>query len=672
MFQHGTSRENDPQLHTHCVIFNAARTRDDGKWRAMHQYPVYSWAKAAGAVYRNALAWNLRERLGVTMEQYGPDAAFTRIEGMPEDLLVFWSKRRKTIVAKAGELGIPSRGNASRLAGVNKLTRAGKSHDNDPEIRHGRWREEAEGFAEREALIRSVTGREAGIGRERIRELTARLDDLPAHLAREEAVFRRPDMVEAAANAAAGLIGPEALKTAIERLRRNPEIERLEPKKPTAESLAGMAHTEVYSTRHNLGLEQAVKDMASSMAADTGHGIPEEAVRHKVETLLAGGYPLSQEQSLAIRHATSKGGRVAVIEGAAGSGKTTTLRPITDLHREHGYEIVPTAVAWRTAVALGDDCDARPFCVDKLLKLAAKARSRSAANTLIVVDEAGMLSTRQAHHILQLSERHGAKVVFAGDTRQQQPVEAGPGLRLIRDVAGSVRVDRIRRQKADLEDVLVHVHKETPEQARFRAGLTSPQERDAIIADYEAMDRKPLFTPWQVAVSEALRDGEAAQAIEAWRLRGRLHLCYDEEKTLTRLVDDWARLVKAEPQKSAVVLARTKAEARALSWLMRERVLGDRTDVKRAVIEVSRDLDGRVTEPLEIAVGDRIRIGATQWEKQLFNGTVVTVEDLEVKHVDGAAVSRKARNGLARGAAGRAERGPEVGGTSSRPSRETS
>ena len=660
MFQHGTSRENDPQLHTHCVIFNAARTHEDGKWRAMHQYPAYSWAKAAGAVYRNALAWNLRERLGIRMEQYGPDSAFTRIEGMPEDLSVFWSKRRKTIVAKAGELGIPSLGNASRMAGVNKLTRAGKSHDNDPEIRHGRWREEAQNFAERKELIRSVTGREAGIGREKIRELTARLDDLPAHLAREEAVFRRPDMVEAAANAAAGLIGPEALKTAIERLRRNPEIERLAPKKPTAESLAGMAHTEIYSTRHNLGLEHAVRDMAEAMASDTGHALPERSVKEKVEALLEQGYPLSQEQSLAIRHATAMGGRVAVIEGAAGSGKTTTLRPITDLHREHGYEIVPTAVAWRTAVALGDDCDARPYCVDKLLKLAAKGQIEIGRNTLIVVDEAGMLSTRQAHHILQLCERHGAKLVFAGDTRQQQPVEAGPGLRLIRDVAGSVRVDRIRRQKADLEDVLTHVHGETPEQARFAAALTNQQERKRILADYEAMEKKPVFTPWQVAVSEVLRDGEAAQAIEAWRLRGRLHLCYDEEKTLRRLVDDWARHVKAEPQQSAVVLARTKAEARALSWLMRERVLGERTDIKRAVIEVSRDLDGRVTEPLEIAVGDRLRIGATQWEKQLFNGTVVTVEDLEVRHEEGAAVSRKARNGLARGAAGRAERGPEA------------
>ena len=106
-----------------------------------------------------------------------------------------------------------------------------------------------------------------------------------------------------------------------------------------------------------------------------------------------------------------------------------------------------------------------------------------------------------------------------------------------------------------------------------------------------------------------------------------------------------------------MVLARTRAEARALSWLMRERVLARTPDAKRAVIEVSRDLDGRLTEPLEIAVGDRIRIGATQWEKQLFNGTVVTVEGIEmhpeVKRGEGGAVSRKARNRQAVGAAGR-------------------
>ena len=84
------------------------------------------------------------------------------------------------------------------------------------------------------------------------------------------------------------------------------------------------------------------------------------------------------------------------------------------------------------------------------------------------------------------------------------------------------------------------------------------------------------------------------------------------------------------------MLARTRAETRALSHLMRERHLAGNADTERVVIEVSRNAeDGRIVEPLEIAVGDRLRIGATQWEKQLFNGTIVTVEDFKVLR-DGA------------------------------------
>ena len=143
MFQHGTSRDNDPQLHTHCVIFNAARTHRDGKYRALHQHPVYTWMKAAGAVYRNALSWRLQERLGIRMEQYGKDGEFTRIAGMPEDLIGHWSKRRAAIIEAAREMGFTVEGNAPRAAAANKITRAGKSPDNDPEIRHRRWRGEA-------------------------------------------------------------------------------------------------------------------------------------------------------------------------------------------------------------------------------------------------------------------------------------------------------------------------------------------------------------------------------------------------------------------------------------------------------------------------------------------------------------------------------------------------
>ena len=637
MFQHGTSRDNDPQLHTHCVIFNAARTHRDGKYRALHQHPVYTWMKAAGAVYRNALAWSLQERLGIRMEQYGKDGEFTRVVGMPEDLIGHWSKRRAAIIEAAREMGFTVEGNAPRAAAANKITRAGKSPDNDPEIRHARWRSEAEGYVEREALIASLLGKSEEITQEQIRALTEVLEDLPYRLTREEAVFRLPDIVGRVGNATAGLLNHEAVATSIERVLLSPEVVRLTRPPRSAEGRADMAHTRLYSTRHTLKMEQEVRDMATGMVADTGHSLSAQAIEAKVSGLLEAGYPLSGEQISAIRSVTSSGGRVAIIEGAAGSGKTTTLRPIADLYREHGQSIIATAVAWRTAVALGNDVDARPFCVDKLLRLAARGGIEIDGDTTIIVDEAGMLSTRQAHHILQLSERHGAKIVFAGDTQQQQPVEAGPGLRLIRDAVGSVRVDRIRRQKADLEDILVHVHGETQEAARFRAGMMGEQERTRILGDYEAMEDKPRFTPWQVSASEALRDGDAASAIAAHHLRGRFHIEYDEEKTLTGLVDDWDRYQRANPDKSSVVLARTRAEVRALSHLMRERRFaalpdGERPDTGRVTIIVSRGTeDEKTTSPLEIVRGDRLRIGATHWEKQLFNGTVVTVDDFKVQ-----------------------------------------
>ena len=639
MFQHGTSRDNDPQLHTHCVIFNAARTHRDGKYRALHQHPVYTWMKAAGAVYRNTLAWSLQERLGIRMEQYGKDGEFTRITGMPGDLIGHWSKRRAAIIEAAREMGFTVEGNAPRAAAANKITRAGKSPDNDPEIRHGRWRGEAEGYVEREALIASLLGQG---GRDYPRADPG-ADGSPGRPAVPS--YPRGSGIPPAGYRRAGR----------QRHRRAPEPGRGGNQRRACASEPGGGAPDPPAAfgrgpgRH--GAHEAVFNPSQPPDGAWKSGTwrqewppirdipcPPRQSRHKVTGLLAAGYPLSEEQITAIRTVTSSGGRVAIIEGAAGSGKTTTLRPIADLYREHGQSIIATAVAWRTAVALGNDVDARPFCVDKLLRLAARGGIEiNDGDTTIIVDEAGMLSTRQAHHILQLSERHGAKIVFAGDTQQQQPVEAGPGLRLVRDAVGSVRVDRIRRQKADIEDILVHVHGETPEAARFRAGLMGEQERTRILGDYEAMEDKPRFTPWQVAASEALRDGDAASAIAAHHARGRFHIGYDEEKTLTGLVDDWDRYQRANPDKSSVVLARTRAEVRALSHLMRERRFaalpdGERLDTDRVTVIVSRGMeDERTASPLEIARGDRLRIGATHWEKQLFNGTVVTVDDFKVQ-----------------------------------------
>ena len=114
-FTHHESRENDPQIHTHCTLFNLVKTHDDGKWRTLYQLPVFKWVRAGGAVYRLALAWHLRERLGLHTERYGQDGEFTRIAGVPEDLKDAFSKRTHEIERTARQLGIsPSKDFLSR------------------------------------------------------------------------------------------------------------------------------------------------------------------------------------------------------------------------------------------------------------------------------------------------------------------------------------------------------------------------------------------------------------------------------------------------------------------------------------------------------------------------------------------------------------------------------
>ena len=587
---------------------------------------------AAGATYRNALAWNLRERLGVRTERYGARDEFTRIVGIPEDLVEEWSKRRRTIEEEAAKKGYSVKGNASRAAQANLSSRARKGyHDNGSEERHERWRREAEAFVEN---VREMVGEAAGheTTREAIRKLTETLEGIPADLTREEAVFRLPDVVERVQNATAGLLDRAAIATCLERALRREEVVRMDKAEDSPDAEAGLGHAKTFSTKTHVGLEEELRDMAEEAVRDAGFAVPAQEIEAKIERLLRDGYPLSEEQTEAIRHAAGRAGRVTIIEGAAGSGKTTTLRPVADLYRDRGYKLLGAAVAWRTAVALGNDCEIPPHSVARLLRMAAREQLDIDDRTVIFVDEAGMLSVRQAYSLMRLSKLTGAKILWAGDTEQQQPVEAGPGLRLVRDVAGSARVDRIRRQLPDIDDVLRHVDGLDAETARLKAGMMPAEEREARLRAFAEAAEKPEFTPWQAAASEALKDCRAEEAIAAWDARGRFHLEADRESALTALVDGWDRYRRENPDRSTMVLARTHAEVGALSFMMRERMLAGREDGERAVVRVARGkLGDRRATPLEIAHGDRLRCGAPHWGQRLFNGTIVTVADFRVE-----------------------------------------
>ena len=401
-----------------------------------------------------------------------------------------------------------------------------------------------------------------------------------------------------------------------------------------------MAHTRLYTTRATLEMEQAVQDMAERLAQAPGAAMALARVDEAIKDLKRQGYPLSAEQASAIHHATTGAGRIALIEGAAGSGKTTTLRPIVDLYRERGYRVLGAAIAWRTALALGSDCAMEALAVRKLLAQAARGQlALDGAPTLLVIDEAGLLSTREMHHILVLGERHGLTLLFAGDTGQQQPIEAGPGLRLVQERIGSMRVDAMHRQKADVEDIITPRYAQAPEQVRRIAARMTRAECERVLAEHE---RTPAaartITPWQISASEAFRDGRAGSALFAYHARGRVHLCPDDEAALARLVSDWARYEREEPGKRTAVLARTNAERRALSARMREVHLPPSDKRTTFTVPVHHPDRGKAPVPLDIAVGERLRIGATHWERRLFNGTIVTVEALEQRKQDSGGI----------------------------------
>ena len=633
MFQHGTSRTNDPQLHTHCVIFNAVQTESDGKWRALHQKPLYLWIKAAGACYRSYLASNLAE-LGINVERHGKDNAYVRIKSMPEDLEKLWSKRTADIHQVAAEMGLDTSEGASIPQSVKTMTRDSKRGDQDPEVRHQRWQQECEQLYECASLVLSVFEKPEDITPDRIREWAEKLDELPHVLTRLQAVFRTPELAEAIYNLhdpAFGTLRPEAIESAVQRVIRNPDLVALDKEPRTAESIAGLSHTVPLSTRHTLEAEQETRNFARALSQDPGFALPAQAIERKIEQLQKEGYPISDEQTAAIRYVTGRTGAVSIIEGAAGSGKTTTIRPIVDLYREHGYNFIATAIPWRTAVELANDCEIPPHSAERLLKLASNDKLHLDEKSIIIVEEAGMLPTRHTHRILKLAQEHGAKVILLGDTQQQQPIEAGPGLRLVHDVVGSHRVDTMRRQIADAEDILRDIYGLSPDAAIAQAPRLTPDQLHDVHRACDPYDPQSTVRPWQIAASEDFKNGNAREAIEAYHRRDRIHFRATPESTVTKLVDDWHDFTRNNPDKSCVVLARTHKEIELLSMQMRERILQDQADPKSAVVRVSRG-EGKKREyyDLEIRTGDQLRVGANAREKQLYTGTLLTVEDIAV------------------------------------------
>lgn len=628
-FQHHTSRDGDPQLHTHCVLFNLVRTHEDGRWRTLHQRPIYQWVRAGGAIYRHAIAWYLRERIGLEVERYGREDEYVRIAGVPEELLRAWSTRRDSIERLANKLGISTAETPTLSQQISLATRTRKD-PGDPDERDERFLREASRYVDRDALIVQLLSHSATPPTlARIRAVQRRCTEIPSRLTRAEAVFTIPQILEHVARESACVVSPEALKTMVSRVLHHTSVLALDGHRPgtSADARANLAHTRLYSTLDYAAEEQTIQSAARRSLGATGYALPAETINRRMEELFAAGFSIGEQQRNAVDHLAGGDTPLSVCLGAAGSGKTLALRPVADLYRDHGKRVIATALAWGAAVNLATECGAQPYSLARLFTQIAAGTIAIDRDTVLLVDEAGMLSVREIRTVLDIAERSGAKVHFIGDLDQLQPIEAGPGLRLLVDELGAAQIETIRRQRPDLEDLLTWRRGLDAATAARHAPLLSEAERLELLAERAAFPGQG----WQARASEAARRGDAGAVIDAYSTRGRLHFESNFERAISRIAEDWLRHCRDHPEESRLVIARTNREVRALSRVLRASAHPHDPERPSVTVSTSTGEPGRrQIMPLEVAVGDTIRVRTTLFSHRLFNGSLLSVDAVAI------------------------------------------
>ena len=139
-FRHDTSRNLDPQLHTHAVLANMVQG-EDGKWRSMANEGLYERQKLIGMLYRNELAAGLA-RLGYGIEKTHADGRF-EIAGVSRETVEAFSSRRAEIEAAMSDRALGATADNPRLAERAALMTRAAKRDIDREELRGVWRKQA-------------------------------------------------------------------------------------------------------------------------------------------------------------------------------------------------------------------------------------------------------------------------------------------------------------------------------------------------------------------------------------------------------------------------------------------------------------------------------------------------------------------------------------------------
>ena len=222
----------------------------------------------------------------------------------------------------------------------------------------------------------------------------------------------------------------EQFAAAMARVEASPEVVRL--------GTDGQEQ-ERFTTRAMLATEQRMEQAAGELAGRQAH-------RVNLRRRLAESTTLGREQVLAFRHVT-QAQDLAVVVGYAGTGKSTMLGEARAAWEADGYRVVGAALSGIAAEQLEGGAGIASRTVHSLLFQWEQGREGLTARDVLVVDEAGMIGSRQMERLLSQARAAGAKVVLVGDPEQLQAIEAGAAFRAIAERVGAVEITEVRRQR---------------------------------------------------------------------------------------------------------------------------------------------------------------------------------------------------------------------------------
>jgi conjugative relaxase-like TrwC/TraI family protein len=410
-FRHDTSRELDPHLHTHCVVFNATFDAVENRWKALHPAGMYRAKEFATNVYRHELCKGLRA-LGYEIEN---SARGFEIKGVPASVIARFSKRNRQINEETRqrlEMGSPVSNVGELRKRIAHGNRRRKLKEATVERLRPAWEKQLT-VDESKALgvLRSIQPKQTKPAN--VAGIAAWADE---HLFERRSVVNDYELLSAAL--ARGRGEDFDLATLHRAIEQRGYVREVGTSKITSREVL----------RCELGIVMAARD---------GRG------RHAP---LNASFPLaadlSTEQAAAVKQILASRDFITLFRGSAGTGKSFTLREVMQGLRAGGHPVVVLAPQ-RQQVA--------DLCADGL---PAETLSRRLAlkslppRAVVLVDESGQIGGRQLGDLVALVKTQGGRLILSGDTRQHGAVQASDALRAIEEFSGlkAAVLREIRRQ----------------------------------------------------------------------------------------------------------------------------------------------------------------------------------------------------------------------------------